>query len=105
MDFKFLRHPCQNEYETLDSYLDRLAGENAVHINWILDKFDLRSSTYPNNLNKISPTIIHNISQATGLPDQTIRNMTAHGLSQSISDDINLNHSSKFCPLCLQEHH
>jgi Uncharacterized protein conserved in bacteria len=105
MGFKFLRHPCQFEYESLDNYLDRLADENAVHINWILDKFDLRSSTYPNNLSKVSTTIIQNLSQATGLSIQTIRNMTANGLSQSISDDIILNHSSKFCPLCLQEHH
>jgi len=103
MDFEFLRKLSPLEYESLDSYLDRLADENAAPVNWILSKFNLKSRRYPYNLQNINSATIEELSKATCLSEQTIKNMTACGLSGTDFPGITLNSSTKFCPLCLQE--
>ena len=101
MDFKFLRHPLPFEYENLESYLYRLANENAVPIGWILSKFNIKSRRFSLS---ISDSTIQALSKATLLSERTIRDMTASGLSSSNYDGINLKKGSKFCPVCLKEH-
>lgn len=112
MNKKFLKHSSPFEYESLYSYIIRLAEENSTPLEWILDELHLRSSVFPNNLYYLDNNIIRNISYISSQEENIIRKMTISGFfseqSNKIGSDFNYiistNNTSKFCPLCLKEH-